>query len=58
MNNTPPEVLEKCNTNNNGFFDRCADDRAAAMDQATNYGERGDFFDLSPEDRAAAYDRD
>jgi len=45
-------------TNNGGFFDLPAEDRAAAYEAAEERGGvgHGNFFDLSPEERGRAYD--
>ena len=43
-------------SNNNGFWDREPEDRAARMESAAERGGVTHFFDLQPEERAQAYE--
>lgn len=43
-------------TNNNGFFDLSADERAHMAEEAMANAEVNNFFDLDDETRAAIYD--
>jgi hypothetical protein len=49
---------EESMANNNGFFDRPADERAERMRDAAERGGVENFFDLPPEERAQAYEKE
>lgn len=44
-------------TNNNGFFDFSADERAHMAEEAMEAAGVDNFFDLDPEERAAIYEQ-